>query len=61
MTKAEKLIDDQVHAAFKAHANCVQINMMDLGKVLDAGRNALKAGHNLDEAMAVAVAQYRKN
>lgn len=61
MTKAAKVIEDQVEAAFKRHANCVQINIMDLSNVMNAGRKAIMAGQSLDEAMMAAVAKYRQN
>ena len=60
-TKAEKAIEATVEAAFRKHANGVQINMMDLGKVMNAGRNAARAGASVDDAMIAAVAQYRQN
>ena len=61
MSKADKAIEDQVHAAFSKHGNCVQINIMDLGKVLGAGRDALREGRDLDAAMIAAVEQYRQS
>ena len=61
MSKADRAIEDRVNAAFSKHANCVQFNIMDLGKVTDAGRDALRAGNDLDAAMIAAVAQYRQN
>ncbi len=61
MTKANKAIEDQVNAAFIRHAASVPINIMDLGKVLGAGRDALREGRDLDTAMLAAVAQYRQN
>ncbi len=61
MTKAAKAIETQVNAAFRTHANCVQFNIFDVGKVMDAGRDALIAGDSLDDAMIAAVQQYRKD
>jgi len=60
-TKAEKLIDKQVEAAYSKHGHGVQINVMDLSKVMNAGRDAIKAGQNLDDVMLAALAKYRVN
>ena len=60
-TKEDKRIDELANAAFKAHGNGVQVGIMDIGKVLDAGRDAAKAGGDVDEAVKAAFAKYRKN
>ena len=60
-TKAEKVIDAQVEAAFQRHGSCVQFNVMDLGKIMNAGRDAAIAGTSVDDAMVAAVEQYRQN
>ena len=59
MTKAAKAIEDQVHAAYAKHGHCVQVPMMDLGKIHNAGRAAGQAGEDIGEAVKAAVAQYR--
>lgn len=61
MTKAAKLIETQVEAAFTKYGERVQFDMMDLGKIMNAGRDAIRAGESVDEAMIAAVARYRKN
>jgi hypothetical protein len=58
-TKEEKAIDKQVEKAYYKHFDCVQVNMMDLTKIMNVGRNALKEGRDLDEAMAAAVETFR--
>jgi len=60
-TKADKAIDKQVEAAYGKHFSYVQVNMMDLSKIMNAGRNALKAGEDLDAAMIAAREKYRQN
>ncbi len=60
-TNVDKELDRQVEAAYSRHFDCVQVNMMDLTKIMMIGRNALREGRDLDEAMSAAVAQYRKN
>lgn len=56
-----KAIENQVDAAFRVHGQCVQINVMDVGKVLEAGRAAGRAGGDIDGAVKAAVEQYRQN
>lgn len=60
-TKAEKAIENAVDAAYKKHGNGVQVNIYDIGKILDAGRDAGAAGNDIDEAVKNAIAQYRQN
>ena len=61
MTKTEKAIEVNIEAAFRVHGHRVPINMMDLGKVFDAGRAAARAGTSVNDAVKAAVAQYRQN
>jgi len=60
MTKAEKAIEKQVEDAFKTHASCVQFDVMDLSKIMNACRDAAKAGQSVDVAMIAAIAKYRR-
>jgi len=59
MTK--KKIDAAVEAAYQRHFDRVPVNMMDLPKIMNIGRNALANGEDLDAAMAAAVPQFRKD
>jgi len=64
MKKAQKLIKAQVAGLYKKLGNCVQVNIMDLGKILDAAENILVAGGAIEDAevaMAAAIAKYRVN
>lgn len=61
MSKAERAAEALVEAAFKKHFYRVPVNMMDIGKIMDIGRNALKTGQDLDAAMIAAVPQFRQN
>lgn len=64
MTKAEKAAKDMVDNAFKVVCDRVQINIFDIGKVLDVGRKALAEGSNetaMREKMAAFVETIRKN
>lgn len=58
MTKQEKQKQKAVEAAFKKHANCVQIPIMNLGKIMEAGRNA-ESLEAVDLAVKEAVEKYR--
>lgn len=62
MSRTDRVIEDQVNTAFSKHAYRVQINIMDLSKIMDAGRIAGKTGTNIeiDEAVRAAVQQYRQ-
>lgn len=65
-----KLAEAAANQAFKVHANYVQFSIWDVGKVLDAGRNAYvnsigmgedaaTATSHANSAVADAVAKYR--
>lgn len=60
-TSVDKAIDEQVETAFQKHGSCVEFNVMDLGKIMNAGRDAARAGTSVDDAVIRAVEQYRKN
>lgn len=60
-TKAEKQIDQQVDAAFYKHGDRVGIPIMDLSKIIAAGKAAAAAGEDIDAAVKAAVAKYRKD
>ena len=60
-TKEAKRIDNAVDAAFKTHGNNIQFNIMDLGKIHDAGVAAGQAGGDIDAAVIAAIAKYRQN
>jgi hypothetical protein len=61
MTKAEKLVEMEVERSFKVHGSGVQFDIMDLGKITEAGKSAAKAGTNIEEAVKAAIQTYRKN
>ena len=60
-TKAEKAIDTAVEKAYGRHFDHVPVNMMDLSKIMNIGRDAIRAGRDLDMAMAAAVPQFRQD
>jgi hypothetical protein len=60
-TKAEKALEARVNAAFKLHSSGIQVNIMDLGKILDAGRLAGREGGDVEGAIQEALQKYRKN
>ena len=59
-TKAEKAADKLVEQAYYRHFDRVQVNIMDLGKIMNIGRTAIAEGRDLDEAMAGAVDTFRQ-
>lgn len=58
-TRAEKAIEDRVKAAYEIHGNRVQVPMLDLGKIHQAGMEAGRAGEDIDAAVKAAIARYR--
>lgn len=59
-SKEEKRIDSVVDAAYKRHGYGVPVDIFDIGKILNAGREAARNGQDVDEAVKKAVEQYRK-
>ena len=51
MTKEEKRIEREVNAAFSKVAQGREINVMDIGKVMQAGEDAGKAGKDIHTAV----------
>lgn len=58
-TKEQKRIDDAVEKAFKEHGHGIQIPIMEIGDVMDAGRKAGEKGENIDEAIKAAFEKHR--
>lgn len=54
-------IDREIERIYYRVGQGVQIGVLDIGKVYDAGRAAALAGGNLEAAIVAAVALYRKN
>jgi len=57
----QKRIEAIVEAAFIKHSFGLQFDIMDLGKIFNAGTAAVKAGEDLDAAMLAAIAKYQQN
>ena len=60
-SKQNKLIEQDVNRAFNKYATGVQIDIFNIGPILEAGRLAGKSGHDIDEAVKNAVELYKKN
>jgi hypothetical protein len=63
-TPQQKQIDRTVEAAYYRACNGIQIDIMDIGKVFAAGRQAIAAGKqgaDLDTAIRAYVETIRKN
>lgn len=58
---SNKAIESLISDSFKKHADRVEIPMMDLGKIFDWGRRALREGDDLDTEMQRAIRMYRVN
>lgn len=57
-TKEAKRIENVTEAAFKKHGCNIQINIMDIGKILKAGELAGLAGEDIESAVVQAIANY---
>lgn len=60
-SKEEKRVDKLIEQTYYKYGSGVQINVFDIGKVFEAGRSALAAGTDLDEAIKASIAQLRQN
>lgn len=63
-----KKLDDAISKAYYRNGQGVQVNIMDIGKIYDAGKKAYEAADTveaadaaLEEAMKAAIAKYRQN
>ena len=63
MRITKKVIENAIDESFSRHGQNIQFDIMDLGKIADAGRAAVAIGglEAIDEAVKSAIAQYRKN
>lgn len=57
-SKNEIRIDGEVDAAFRKHSDGHPINIFDISKVTAAGKEAGKAGENIEAAVLAAFEQY---
>lgn len=60
-TRTLAKIDKQIEAIYYRVAQGVQINIMDIGKVYDAGRTAALRGGDVEAAVIGCVALLRRN
>jgi hypothetical protein len=61
MSKSSKKLDKEIEAIYYANCSGVQINIMDIPKIFDAGRMAYAAGQPMAPAILAKVAELRKN
>jgi hypothetical protein len=62
MTKREQnALDRRIETHFYRVHRGVQINVLDIGKIFRAGRNAAAAGQSIEAAVDLAVAELRQN
>jgi hypothetical protein len=58
-TKEDKRIEKAVDEAFKKNSSGIQFNVMDLGKISEAGIKAGKEGKDIEAAVKEAIEKYR--
>lgn len=56
-----KKLDAEINRLYKIHGDRVQVNIMDLGKIFNAGKQAYETGGDMEQAIKDAIAQYRQN
>ncbi|TXI90556.1 MAG: hypothetical protein E6Q36_01335 [Chryseobacterium sp.] len=63
MRITKKAIEKEIDDSFSRHGQNIQFDIMDLGKIADAGRAAVASGglEAIDEAVKNAIQKYRKN
>ncbi len=57
----KKQLDKEIERLYKIHGQNIQINIMDIGKIFNAGRQAYETGGDMEKAVQDAIAQLRKN
>lgn len=60
-TKAEKKLDKEIEAIYYRYGSGVQINIMDIGKIFRAGRDAHARGEPMEPAIVAAIQALRVN
>ena len=58
MRNRKNPVDAQVEAIYYRNAQGKSINIMDIGKVFDAGRGAAKRGEDIEAAVIAAIGKY---
>jgi len=61
MSKAEKALEKAFDDAFRTQGNCIQFNIMDLGKLRNDTMAGVQAGKTMEASLAEAIAKYRQN
>ena len=57
----KKQIDKLIEQTYYKHGSGVQIDIMNINKIFNAGHAAYSAGQSLDDAIVAAIAKYREN
>lgn len=60
-TKVEKKLDKEIEQIYYRHASGVQVNIMDIGKIFRAGRDAHARGEPMEPAIVAAIQAHRVN
>jgi hypothetical protein len=61
MTKAQKAAEKAYDDAFRKLGQNIQFDIMDLGKMHKEANAAVATGKTMEQAVAEAIAKYRKN
>lgn len=61
MAKRTDKIDKQIEKAWYSLASGVQVNIMDIPRIFREVRAAVEGGANLEAAVTIVVAQFRRN
>lgn len=60
-TKTEKALDKEIDKIYKENCVNIEIDIMDIQKIFDAGHKAASEGKDLKEAIVAIVQKIRKN
>ena len=57
--RADKSLDKQIEAIFYAYAAGVQVSILDISKIFEAGRKAAREDDNVEVAVRRAIDQFK--
>ena len=58
---SEKKLDKLIDEIYRRRCSGIEINIMDIGKIFNAGRTAFRAGLDMEAAIVAKVEELRKN
>ena len=57
-TKAEKELDKEIERCYYKHCNGKPINILDIPKVFQRGKDARASGQDVEQAVIAAIAEF---